>query len=234
MSSQHTLTFAQEPEREHSHLREKDSGQSPSLKLTPGAADCSASDSRTSPITETCDTCQEFSQMSSVLVGRVSRFPLVDSEKERQTIAGSGRQCVTLLTEVGPIGSLARTLLESPIYFSTSAKMTWTASAISHKRLIFRLALLDYQQWNGTFGLLPRPSLSNHKGAPKNRFRTSKSYRGNFHEAIREHQADGIYPRPEFVESVKGFPTGWTELKHSGTPTPPRLLKSSPAQSKTT
>jgi hypothetical protein len=36
-------------------------------------------------------------------------------------------------------------------------------------------------------------------------------------EVIREDETDGLYPHPEFVEAMMGFPIGWTELEPSET-----------------
>lgn len=61
--------------------------------------------------------------------------------------------------------------------------------------------------------LLPTPMTSDAKGAGKDRFLGSPTYRNNLREALRESENDGIYPHPEFVEAMMGFPTGWTDLE---------------------
>lgn len=90
--------------------------------------------------------------------------------------------------------------------------MLWKKKDISARRSVFHLALLDYLPWNGMYGLLPRPAARDFRGTSKKRHRRSNAYKGNFNEAIRESESDGVYPNPEFVEVVKGFPEGWTDL----------------------
>ena len=58
---------------------------------------------------------------------------------------------------------------------------------------------------------LPTPCVSSAKGSPRNRFFGSPTYRGNFHEYIRDGESDGIYPNPELSEALMSFPTSWTE-----------------------
>jgi hypothetical protein len=66
---------------------------------------------------------------------------------------------------------------------------------------------------NGTeSGFLPTPTASTHKGAPKNRFYGSPTYRSNLHEALRNGPNDPIYPSPAFCEALMGFPAGHTDL----------------------
>lgn len=55
--------------------------------------------------------------------------------------------------------------------------------------------------------------------------------RKNFREVIREAPTDGIYPKPAFVEWVKGFPNDWTDLSRSAMPSHPNAPSSSAAQS---
>lgn len=56
-----------------------------------------------------------------------------------------------------------------------------------------------------------RAAVSSAKGSPRNRFFGSPTYRGNFHEYIRDGESDGIYPNPELSEALMSFPTSWTE-----------------------
>ena len=57
----------------------------------------------------------------------------------------------------------------------------------------------------------PTPCVSSAKGSPCNRYFGSPTYRGNFHEYIRDGEGDGIYPNPELSEALMSFPTSWTE-----------------------
>jgi len=141
----------------------------------------------------------------------VNRSALPGSEMAKKMTAISGQRCAALSMKQGHLGSLVKMLLESSHWDSMQSYPIWKVLVTPHKRLIYRLMPLDYQRWNGTYGLLPRPTVSDSKGSPKKRFRTSPEHRSNFCEIIRENMNDGLYPRPEFVEWVKGFPDGWTE-----------------------
>jgi hypothetical protein len=67
-------------------------------------------------------------------------------------------------------------------------------------------------------GLLPTPTKSDAKGSPRNRWNGNEKSHGNLCEVLRDGPNDPIYPHPDFVEQMMGFPTGWTDLQHSATP----------------
>lgn len=66
---------------------------------------------------------------------------------------------------------------------------------------------------NGTAsGYLPTPVASaDAKGAPKNRYWGSPTYRGLLREALRNGPDDPIYPHPHLVELMMGFPKDHTD-----------------------
>ena len=53
----------------------------------------------------------------------------------RQTTVISGRKCSALLTKSGPLGSLVRTLLESPLWWSPARLLRWEARGLFSMRL---------------------------------------------------------------------------------------------------
>jgi hypothetical protein len=59
----------------------------------------------------------------------------------------------------------------------------------------------------------PTPAASDYKGAPKNRYWGSDTYRSNLREAVRENQESGQL-NPAWTEWLMGFPSGHTDLKH--------------------
>lgn len=61
--------------------------------------------------------------------------------------------------------------------------------------------------------MIPTPALTDYKGAPKNRYQGSSTYKANLSEAVRFSESSPTHVNPEFLESVMGFPVGWTELK---------------------
>ena len=110
---------------------------------------------------------------------------------------------------------LATLLVENLPQNMINCAHIWKLSATRCKRMILTLQLVDYQRWNGTFGLLPRVLASEYKGVKKKDYRTSTRKGKHFPmtTTLRECQTDGYYPHPDFVEWVKGYPIGWTELK---------------------
>ena len=58
---------------------------------------------------------------------------------------------------------------------------------------------------------LPTPTVSSKKGSVRKRYFGSPTYRGNYHEYIRDGETDGAYPNPELSEALMSFPTSWTE-----------------------
>lgn len=201
------------------------SAQSPSVRSIHTAAPSCESIGQKSRTTATSEpqTSQQL-DMSICLpeVPHVSRFPLQDEEKEREMIGISGRQCLALSDVSGPIGSLSKMLLTQRTWFSPHGRMIWSNVAMNRRGSIFRLALLDYQPWNGISGLLPRVEASSWKGAAKNAYRGSLTHSsasgGRLIMALREQVDCGIYPTPELCEAVKGFPASWTALEASETP----------------
>lgn len=70
---------------------------------------------------------------------------------------------------------------------------------------------LVYNRVGSDYIVLPTPVKSTAKGASKNRYFGSPTYRGNIHEYIRDGEQDSQYPHPDLLESLMNFPIGWTE-----------------------
>lgn len=75
----------------------------------------------------------------------------------------------------------------------------------------------------------PTPTASDYKGAPKNRYLGSETYKSNLREAARTSETDGQL-NPTWVEWLMGFPIGHTELKHWETRSSRKSQKSSDKQ----
>jgi len=135
------------------------------------------------------------------------------TEKAKRITDTSGLKCLELLKRSTQFSLWQKTftdcLLSTMVIQSKESVPTWKLLVTkSRSFLIVRLMPLIYQRWNGTYGLLPRPLASDRKGAKKTRTRTTENL-GYFREVIREKSTDGIYPNPEFVIWLKGFPEGW-------------------------
>lgn len=68
-----------------------------------------------------------------------SRSVLPGSDEARRMTVTSGLKCCELLQNCGPVGSLARMLLESSIWHSTQCFLTWKTKVMPSRRLLFRL-----------------------------------------------------------------------------------------------
>ena len=83
---------------------------------------------------------QDFEQLTLFRADSpVSRFPLPGSDEARRMTVTSGRKCLELYQNSGPLGSLVRTLLGSSIWRSTRCTLTWKTKVTPSKRLLFRL-----------------------------------------------------------------------------------------------
>ena len=69
-----------------------------------------------------------------------SHSPLPGSGEARRMTVTSGRKCCGLCRKSGPLGSLARMLLESSIWNSTRCLLIWKVRVTAAKRLLFQLA----------------------------------------------------------------------------------------------
>lgn len=99
-----------------------------------------------------------FSQADS----HASRSRWLDSKTAWTMLGSSGRQCSTLSSHQGPLGSFVRMFLASSDWNSTVCLMTWKSSAMRRNRLLFQLAVLEQDISETGFGLLPttRASIS--------------------------------------------------------------------------
>ena len=73
--------------------------------------------------------------MSSPEVSHVNLFPTPESGEEETMTVISGRRCSGLLAKSGPLGSLVRTLLESPLWSKEGYYLTWEAIPLSSRKV---------------------------------------------------------------------------------------------------
>ena len=92
-------------------------------------------------------------KLTSSLEGfHVNHSLVPDSEKERQMTVTSGRKCSELLQNSGPLGLLAKMLMESSAWHSNIVTLTWKAKPILKKRKISQMEQM------GLFGELLKVS----------------------------------------------------------------------------
>lgn len=124
-----------------------------------------------------------------------------------------GGRCTELSEKSDPIMSLSKIALYLESEDSSTSYMDFPKSGMMRSGSVYKVASLDCN--NAEKGYiyisLPTPCVSSAKGSPCNRYFGSPTYRGNFHEYIRDGESDGIYPNPELSEALMSFPTSWTE-----------------------
>ena len=94
---------------------------------------------------------------------------------------------------------------------SSKSYATFPKSGMMRNGNVYLAPTLAYNRIGSDYIVLPTPVKSTAKGALKNRYFGSPTYRGNLHEYIRDGEQDSQYPHPALLESLMGFPIGWTE-----------------------
>jgi hypothetical protein len=90
---------------------------------------------------------------------------------------------------------------------------TWPSSGLMRNGTTFQLPTLGPGIGGAEFGWLPTPTASSDsKGSPRNRYFGSPTCMSNLREVLRDGPDDPIYPNPELVEEMMGFPRGFTRL----------------------
>lgn len=174
------------------------------------------------------------------------------SKEARKITATSGRRCFELLHRLDPLGCLAKTLLASSDWLSTKFSLIWKPKATPQGRLLFQLAPSKPHTEEIASGLFlgtptakfterskrfrgkaktPNPAefvkmfltptASDSKGVSSGLKRANEPERLS-HRLCPKASQGTIYPHPEFVEALMGFPAGWTDLKLSATPSFPK------------
>lgn len=148
----------------------------------------------------------------------VSRSPWPGSDEARQMTVTSGRKWSAALTLSGPLGSLAKMCLESSIWASTKCVLTWKVSATPSGRCVYRLVpsmRRTSDSGSGSSVFIPTPNAVDGKGGGLDN--RNRGPGNNLRDWFR--QTYGFLYQPvKAVESMMGYPTGWTALKDSATP----------------
>jgi len=169
----------------------------------------------------------EFPLMSSPadFPAKISRLAALSKGLERALEAGYGLSALDLLAKYDPVTHSLRTsqtCLVAQVNNQADGlaefSATWPKRGMMRNGQIYQLPTLGPGIGGAESGYLPTPTKSNAKGAAKSRYFRSEQSRGNLHEDLRDGPEDPIYPHPDFVELMMGFPIGWGELKRVGTP----------------
>ena len=94
----------------------------------------------------------------------VSHFQRQESEGERKMTATSGRKCFGQYGRYDPLGSLVRTLLESPAWYNPAVRLRWKVKPLCLKRLTRK------QYSNKSTLSRPSAEILNVKDIPSSRF----------------------------------------------------------------
>ena len=98
---------------------------------------------------------------------------LPENEEARMMTVTSGRKCLESYPRSGPLGLLAKMLLESSIWHSTKCYLTWKIKVTKHNHFLFQLAVRTLRT-EGTESLLWL-MIPNVQSSPKGR---SEKFRG--------------------------------------------------------
>lgn len=196
----------------------------------------------------------EFFQMSFAEDTLASPSQLQENSLQSKTKDISFQRCLDLFKVSGQDGVFSKMLADMLNSVSTKLPHHWKMKVTPSGRLLFQLAPLmhhtdatGYGLWRtpetsqgGTVSrevleqvrhpkLWPTPTASDYKGAPKNRYLGSETYKSNLREAARTSETDGQL-NPEWVEWLMGYQTAHTELKHWETRSSRKSQKSSDKQ----
>lgn len=122
-----------------------------------------------------------------------------------------GEKCYGSLQTSDPIMSLSKIALYLENEDLNTSYMDFPKSGMMHNGNVYKVASLDCNNVGKGYISLPTPAVSSAKGSPRSQYFGSPTYRGNYHEYIRDGESDGIYPNPELSEALMTFPISWTE-----------------------
>lgn len=126
--------------------------------------------------------------------------------------ADYGKRCLEFWGKLDPDTSSLKTAQCLLFEDSSKSYATFPKSGIMQNGNVYLAPTLAYNRVGKDYIVLPTPAKSTSKGAIKNRYFGSPTYRSNFHEYIRDGEQDSQYPHPNLLESIMNFPVGWTEL----------------------
>ena len=135
-----------------------------------------------------------------------SHFPTQESNELKTTPAISGRKCLDLSGNAGPLGLLEKTLLGSSNWAWTKYSLTWKTKATPQGRLIFQLARLAPRTSGSDSGLLHTPTAKANQMAPS--MATSGS--GNWVSTLEGAKPHHMVPTPTTMDHVERKSTNKT------------------------
>ena len=154
---------------------------------------------------------QSLQSISSAAAIHASPSASPEISAEQRTRAISGQRCIASYENSGRDGSFAKTLLDTLNSASTPYSMTWRMQATPQRHSLFQLAPSGRRIGGTAYGLLPTPLASDARGQWGRK-------EDNLLRNYLPRRFGGIYPHPSLLETMMGFPAGWTEPTPSATP----------------
>ena len=136
---------------------------------------------------------------------------LEKAQELREAGLDYGGKCTELSEKLDPIMSLSKIALYLESEDSNTSYMDFPKSGMMRSGNVYEVVSLDCSNSGKEYISLPTPTVTSANSSATDRFFGSPTYRGNFHEYIRDGKSDGIYPNPELSEALMSFPTSWTE-----------------------
>jgi len=152
-------------------------------------------------------------------------FPSLENELalQREREAAFGLSASDLLAIFDPSTQSLKTSQTSLLVHQNGQELglaefseTWPARGMMRNGQIYQLPTLAPGIGGAESGWLPTPTKSaDSKGSPKGRYYGSGTCMSNLREVLRDGPDDPIFPHPNFVEELMGFPISHTELPPS-------------------
>lgn len=175
----------------------------------------------------------ELPSMSSrqAFPARILALPANERGWEAEPDPVSGRKSYAFVASLGPDCLSWKTLQTCfPVQPNSEGdgladfSQTWPPSGMMLSGTVYQLPTLVPGIGGAEFGWLPTPTASSDsKGSPKGRYFGSGTSMSNLREVLRDGPDDPIYPNPELVETMMGFPQGYTSLATQSSPKSPNL-----------
>jgi len=210
-------------------------GQLPSVSENPSRKQSSESTGPTYPSTTMSEpsTQIDLEELTSSAADSHASLGVSPGSSEAQKMTAiSGRSWLPLLKGYGLGGSLGK-MCEALLmnrWASSAAFLTWKASDTAPSHLLFQLAPSMPRTDETGSGLWPTPTTRDHKDTGDSIMDGTVPVNGLLGRAVSPSREHGSL-NPMWVEWLMGFPTGWTDLKPSETPSSRRSSSKSAKQS---
>ena len=210
-------------------------GQLPSVSENPSRKQSSESTGPTYPSTTMSEpsTQIDLEELTSSAADSHASLGVSPGSSEAQKMTAiSGRSWLPLLKGYGLGGSLGK-MCEALLmnrWASSAAFLTWKASDTAPSHLLFQLAPSMPRTDETGSGLWPTPTTRDHKDTGDSIMDGTVPVNGLLGRAVSPSREHGSL-NPMWVEWLMGFPTGWTDLKPSETPSSRKSSRKSAKQS---